>query len=120
MRLIDADALFAEDLTDAFVDVCDNEIFEAIVERAPTVYAVSANAYEQVLWERDVAMEQLKEHGIPFGGIAPNVVEVVRCKDCKHGLIDDPELPNWYFCSYHGCDWNYGEHFCSYGERKEE
>ena len=31
---------------------------------------VSKAAYEQVKWERDVAMEQLKEAGIPFGGKA--------------------------------------------------
>lgn len=46
MRLIDADAMLAEDLTDAFVDVYDNEIFEAIVERAPTIDAVPVTAAE--------------------------------------------------------------------------
>lgn len=39
---------------------------------------VSKAAYEQVKWERDVAMEQLKDAGIPFGGKAD--VAVV-----KHG-----------------------------------
>ena len=47
--------------------------------------------------------------------IAPTVdaVEVVRCKDCKYAELDD----DMYFCAHHGCDWNEGNHFCSYGER---
>lgn len=36
-RLIDADALLAEDLTGSFVDAYDNAIFEAIIEKAPTI-----------------------------------------------------------------------------------
>ena len=50
---------------------------------------------------------------------APSVdaVEVVRCKDCKYSEWDcDCGL---YLCLYHGCDWNNGDHFCSYGERKD-
>lgn len=41
--------------------------------------------------------------------------DIVRCKDCVHGEIDDPEFPNQYFCRYKGLDWNDGEHFCSDG-----
>ena len=46
-------------------------------------------------------------------------VEVVRCKDCKYGELDDPALPNQRFCRHNGCDWNNENHFCSYGERKK-
>ena len=51
---------------------------------------------------------------------APTIdaVEVVRCKNCKHGERDIDE--SWYFCHHHGCDWNKGHHFCSYGERIDE
>ena len=47
---------------------------------------------------------------------APTVdaVPVVRCKDCIFGELDD----DCYLCRYNGCDWNDGNHFCSYGERK--
>lgn len=48
-----------------------------------------------------------------------DVVEVVRCKDCKYGEVDDADFPDQYFCNQNGCDWNEGNHFCSYGERKE-
>lgn len=47
-----------------------------------------------------------------------DVVEVVRCNDCKYGEVDDADFPDQYFCNHHGCDWNEGNHYCSYGERK--
>lgn len=46
------------------------------------------------------------------------VAVLVRCRDCKHGEVDDANFPNQYLCHRHGSDWNDGEHFCSYGERK--
>ena len=49
-----------------------------------------------------------------------DVVEVVRCKDCKHGEIDDEDFPEQYLCRHHGSAWNEGNHFCSYGERRED
>ena len=81
------------------------------IKAAPAVDAVSRGVVEQIMWDRDIAMEQLKEHGIPFGGIAPDVVSVVRCKDCKHTLIDGEtaiycekwdrwEVPEDFFCGY--------------------
>ena len=52
---------------------------------------------------------------------APTVdaVEVVRCKDCKYGEVDDADFHDQYLCNISGSDWNCGNHFCSYGERKE-
>lgn len=42
-----------------------------------------------------------------------NVVEVVRCKDCVHGIKDfDKFLCEWYQ-AFHNGDW-----FCADGERK--
>lgn len=63
---------------------------------------------------------------------APTVdaVEVVRCKDCKHGVWDEDEQmwecivgvdltgdPDIY-SMFH--EYNDGMHFCSYGERKKD
>lgn len=48
-----------------------------------------------------------------------DVVEVVRCRNCIHGEVDDPDFPNQYFCNYSGEDWNPGEHFCSHGRWKK-
>ena len=104
-------------------------VAKPVIDQMPTVDAVSRGVHDQVRWERDIAMEQLEEHGIPFGGIAPDVVKVVRCKDCKHGIWDEDEQmwecilsvdltgdPDTY-AMFH--EYNDGEHFCSYGERKD-
>lgn len=48
------------------------------IEDAPAVDAVSRSVFEQVQWERDVAMQQLKDHGIPFGGTAPDAVDIEK------------------------------------------
>ena len=48
-----------------------------------------------------------------------DAVEVVRCKDCKYGEVDNADFHDQYLCHISGSDWNCGNHFCSYGERKE-
>lgn len=94
----------------------------AIMEQ-PAVDAVSRGVVEQIMWERDTAMEQLKEHGIPFGGVAPDVVEVVRCKDCK---LWDPD-PDTYGNSVgpkgkcmKSFETMLCDDFCSYGDRRAD
>ena len=47
-----------------------------------------------------------------------DAVEVVRCRECKQGEIDDPDFPDEYYC-HAGCGWNKGDFYCAYGERKE-
>ena len=51
---------------------------------------------------------------------APTVdaVEVIRCRECKQGEIDDQDFPDQYYC-HAGCGWNNGDFYCAYGERKE-
>ena len=51
---------------------------------------------------------------------APTVdaVEVVRCRECKQGEVDDPDFPDQYYC-HAGCGWNNGDFYCAYGEREE-
>ena len=44
--------------------------------------------------------------------------EVVRCRECKQGEIDDPDFPDEYYC-HAGCGWNKGDFYCAYGDRKE-
>ena len=50
---------------------------------------------------------------------AVDAVEVVRCKDCKHGDIDDPVFPCQYYC-HMGHMWNDAYHFCADGERRDD
>lgn len=47
-----------------------------------------------------------------------DAVEVVRCRECKQGEIDDPDFPDQYYC-HEGCGWNKGDFYCAYGEREE-
>ena len=47
------------------------------------------------------------------------VIDIVKCKDCRYGEIDDEAFPWQYFCGYTGDNWNDENHFCSYGERKD-
>ena len=55
-----------------------NDTFLVALANFPTVDAVSRGCHDQVRWERDVAIGQLEEHGIPFCGKAPDVVKVVH------------------------------------------
>ena len=54
---------------------------------------------------------------------AADVVEVVRCKDCKHGQKNNyGQLRGRYICEYHQ-DYTplfSPSHFCGNGERREE
>lgn len=51
-----------------------------------------------------------------------DVVEVVRCKDCKHGQRNGSgQLIGHYICEYdqYGC-LKHPMHYCNHGERREE
>ena len=64
----------------------------------------------------------LYENGFPIyaivNGKMVDVQEVVRCKDCKHSRSDEFE-PLWCYVS-ETCDPVKGDHFCGYGERRDE
>ena len=66
---------------------------------------------EEFMTAIDVAIADLAD--------APTVdaVEVVRCRECKQGEVDDPDFPDQYYC-HAGCGWNNGDFYCAYGERK--
>ena len=120
MRLIDADALFkkiqhteieAPDLVcKAWVmaDVAD------MIHNAPTIDAVSPSVVEQYKWERDTAIAQLEELGIGFGQKKPDMVEVVRCRECIHY---DPR--KFLSCTRLGL-FITDEFFCGVGKKAEE
>ena len=86
------------------------------------------------LIDADRAMEIVRDQGIAHPNAyhltnyatlilreAPTVdaVEVIRCKDCKYGKVDNADFHDQYLCNISGSDWNCGNHFCSYGERKD-
>ena len=84
----------------------------------PAADVVSRGLFEQIKWERDIAMEQLKEYGISFGAKkSDDVVKVVRCKNCKHWRLDEDAF---FYCAKRRNNAHmYTTSFCSYGERRE-
>lgn len=85
----------------------------------PTVDAVPAGVYEQVAWERDLAVQQLKGYGVGLGQ-AKDLAEVTRCKDCKYG--DWGSEPDDAMVCMRTNDgfWRTSNDFCSRGVPKEE
>lgn len=74
-------------------------------------------AYKQVMWERDTAVEQLKQIGKGLGEVMDDVAHVVRCKDCRKCSYDP--LFNYYWCNLTlGTRRVKPDDFCSYGERE--
>ena len=113
-RLVDAN-VFIRDLT-AMKSVYDAIALDGMIKalkEAHTVDAVPSEAYEQVKWECDVAIEQLESYGVSLGEKA-DVVKVVRCKDCKGSR----KLITSYFCGITGMTMDALD-FCSCGERKD-
>lgn len=64
-------------------------------------------------WELETAVSFV--NNIPDA----DVEEVVRCKDCEYGEIDDIDIPSQYLCHYEGYSWNDENHYCSYGKKVE-
>lgn len=99
------------------------------IEKQPTVDAVPVKVVEQFKWERDTAIQQLEEHGIPFCGKA-DVVAIVRCKDCKWWDKKDDAPYGYCMAMKHGfvsSHWEIGiyrtykgDFYCADGERREE
>ena len=117
MRLIDAD-----DLLTAF-PAWENEIFRTSAVRGtinacPTVDAVPRGAYDQVRWERDIAMQQLETLGYELG---EKVIPVVRCKDCKYwrGRKYNKHINGFLpWCGFSALQ-READEFCSHGKRKD-
>lgn len=91
------------------------------IKNLPPADVVPRKAFEQVKWERDTAIEQLKSYGVGFCENA-NVIKVVRCKDCVHfgknKKYRDTKFP-FSFCDKFHHNITRDDDFCSYGERKE-
>jgi hypothetical protein len=91
------------------------EICTAEINSIPAADVVPKGAYDQVAWERDVAIEQLREdYGVGLGEKKrTDVVEVVRCGQCRYeGTVDCPMSGTAGKVS--------ASDFCSYGERRSD
>lgn len=82
---------------------------------------VSAGAYEQVAWERDLAVQQLKDYGVGLGQRKnENLVKVTHCRDCKYGDYDSEPDDAMVCLRTNDGFWRTGNDFCSRGVPKEE
>lgn len=78
---------------------------------------VSKELYEQIKWERDVALKQLERIGVSLGEKTDNIVSVVRCGECAYAkklLV----FENFYSCLTNETFVSEND-YCSYGEPKE-
>ena len=98
------------------------ELFRTVINDClPFADVVERNTFEQVMWERDVALAQLAEIGKGFGEKMDDVVEVVRCKDCK---FFEPDTFGDCWCSAKspgvskGMFSPSGDSYCSDAERR--
>lgn len=80
---------------------------------------VSAGAYEQIAWERDLAVQQLKDYGVGLGQVK-DLAEVTRCKDYKYGDWDSKPDDAMVCLRTNDGFWRTGNDFCSRGVPKEE
>ena len=48
-----------------------------------------------------------------------DAVEVVRCRDCKHGKMKNYAPPQSPWCCVLSTQWHKGDFFCACGERRQ-
>lgn len=105
MRLIDADK---------FREYCIHKLnfFPTMIDRAlenqPTIETIPKGLYDQIKWERDMAIDQLKSYGVSLG-------EKADMSKAVHGeWQNDTGYDDWY-CSECGFEINYdGEYPTEY------
>ena len=92
-----------------------------IIERkvCDNMRAIDADAVPQEFWEYEF---DGKWRGCTIKDLLdsqPTIQpEIVRCKDCEHGVLDDG-FPHQYFCIFKGDEWNNADYFCGHAKRRE-
>lgn len=115
MRAIDADAL-KEDLTRFY----DNEVTaRKLIDEQPTIqpeitHEQAVEYLQSTGWMREHDLQMMLD-GVHRLTVQP---EIVRCKDCEHGVLDDG-FPHQYFCVFKGDEWNNADYFCGHAKRRE-
>jgi hypothetical protein len=95
-----------------YIPWCDWKAVGDCLDELPAADVVSLPVVRQIQWERDIAMQQLEEHGIPFCGKA-DVVPVKHgrwklrrggkgtCDQCNFTQLNVWDYDNWQ--RYCGC-----------------
>ena len=115
-RYVDADKAYKV-LTDYYHirTEIQHKALEEAFSRVPTANVVSVPTYAQTMWERDVAIDQLKEIGKGFGEKMDDVETVVYCEQCQYG--NDWNKNGIYTCNLHKLVQLRGDFFCADGVR---
>ena len=117
MRLIDADALREDWLQNGENEyIYDANAFLESIDDAPTLEAIPKGAYEQVKWERDMAIQQLNDYGVQLGE-KTDCVRVVRCKDCAFWQDNNNGYPH-PDCRWVQIETPDADDYCSLGNRR--
>lgn len=91
-------------------ELCDMAIEALQTEPNKAVPPSLADVYK---WERDIALSQLEEYGIGFAEKKrDDLVEVVRCKDCKFRRTENCAISSDMCLDAHD--------YCAFGERKDK
>lgn len=85
------------------------------IEREALIKAIANDCLELVYYTKEDAIQSVK------ASPAADVVEVVRCRDCKHSYRMDGAKEE-YDCAKISAFAKFfpGDHFCGYGERKTD
>lgn len=85
------------------------------IEREALIKAIANDCLELVYYTKEDAIQSVK------ASPAADVVEVVRCRDCKHSYRIDGAKEE-YDCAKISAFAKFfpGDHFCGYGERKTD
>ena len=85
------------------------------IEREALIKAIANDCLELVYYTKEDAIQSVK------ASPAADVVEVVRCRDCKHSYRIDG-VKEEYDCAKISAFAKFfpGDHFCGYGERKTD
>ena len=112
------------------------DIANYVIDKVEPADVVSVSAYKQVMLERDTAVEQLKQIGKDIREViddvvhlqrllSADVVQVVRCRDCKYvrkyrSEESAKKFGQVYECVRYTIHCPNPDDFCSYGKRRGE
>lgn len=88
-----------------------NEVMESLANEYNKRYRVEGDTF------RGLKLAWIEK---AINDVHSAVPEIIRCRECRYGEVDNPCFPDQYFCRHHGCDWNNGDHYCGYAERMED
>lgn len=131
-RYIDVEKADVERISCFYGSECRLEDVQEWLDEQPTADVVSQKAYEQVKWERDTAIEQLKSYGVGFCENADVVkvkqgewikftlgdfdfVDRYKCSECETDIVPFPNyISSFLYCFNCGAKMD-GERKCDNG-----